>query len=487
MILTNEEIKTAEAKSNLTEYDLIHLVGKKLYQEIKRKISRKDKIFILSGNGNNGADGMVLCQYFVKYHYDVKIAFPLKTPNHTQSERIYQEFDYPILSNESISQAVKSSTVIIDALFGFSFHGTLPEDIQSLFTFIHTSNAKVFSIDMNSGSEANTGKYDPYTIRSEITYALGALKPIHALNKELHLANEIKLISLPIEATSSTYLEMNEDIFFHHYPKPSINDYKGTYGKALLIGGSYGMAGAICFNIIGAKCMGTPFIEVGLPDEIYPIVTSNYQSPVYLPFNDDNYLDKLSYAIEHAKVIAFGSGATNMPHKQAIFNLIIEKANCPMIFDAEGLQLLKDNLFVLKYAKNDVILTPHIGEFSALSHLSIEEIQKNRIEIVQKFASEHHVHLVLKGTNTIVCSPSGKMYINETGNSALAIAGSGDLLTGIIAGVALKQKDVFTSIAMAIYMHGHLADIYAKNHSKLHLDFNEYLTIADTLFQKHGF
>ncbi len=487
MILTSEEMKIAESKSNLSEYDLIHLVGKKLYQEIKRKISRKDKILILCGNGNNGADGMVLCQYLVKYHYDVKIAFPYKEPNHTQSKLIYHEFDYPILTNEHLSSAVKSSTVIIDALFGFSFHDALPDDIRSLFTFIHTSHARVFSIDINSGAEANTGKYDPYTIRSEITYALGAFKPIHALNKELHLANEIKLVSLPIEPESSTYLEMNEDIFFKEYPKSSINDYKGTYGKVLLIGGSYGMAGAICFNIIGTKCMGAPFIEVGLPDDIYPIVTSYFHYPVYLPFNDDNYMDKLSYAIEHAKVIAFGSGATNMPHNEALFNLIIEKANCPIIFDAEALQILKDNLFVLKYAKNDVILTPHIGEFSALSHLSIEEIQKSRIEIVKKFASEHHVHLALKSTNTILCSPSGKLYINESGNQSLATAGSGDLLTGMIAGILLKQKDVFASTAMGIYMHGHLADIYAKNHSKLHLDFEEYLTLADALFQKHGF
>ena len=487
MILTVKEMKDAEAKSNLNEYELIHFVGKKLFQEIRKKINKKDRILIIAGNGNNGADGMVLCQYLVKYHYDVHLVFPLKLPNHTEAKNIFEVFNYPLIDCNDISSYLKETTIVVDALFGFSFHEPLPEDIQSLFTFIHTSKAKVFSIDINSGAEADTGKYDPYTLHSDITYALGAYKPIHALNKENHLAREIKFITLPIQPEPSTYIEMNEDLFFQNYPKPSVNDYKGTYGKALIIGGSYGMAGAASFNIIGSKSMGAPFIEVGLHDEIYPILASKFLYPVYLPFNEHNYVEKLSYAIEHARVIAFGSGATNMPAKEKILNLIIEKANCPIIFDAEALQLLKDNLFILKYAKNEVILTPHIGEFSALTHLSIEDIQGNRLELAKDFARKHHVHLILKGVNTIVCSYNEKICINESGNSALAIAGSGDLLTGMLTGILLKQKDVFTSLCMATYMHGHLTDIYASSHSKLHLDLEDYLSLADSLFQKQGF
>ena len=487
MILTVKEMKDAEAKSNLNEYELIHYVGKKIFQEIHKNISKKDNILIIAGSGNNGADGMVLCQYLVKYHYHVHLVFPLSLPSHTEAKHIYEEFNYPIIDKTEISTFLKNTDVVIDALFGFSFHDSLPEDIRSLFTFIHASKAKVFSIDTNSGAEADTGKYDPYTLHSDITYALGAYKVIHALNKEYHLAREIKLIPLPIQPKSNTYIEMNEDLFFQNYPKPSVNDYKGTYGKAFIIGGSYGMAGAASFNIIGAKCMGAPFIEVGLPDEIYPIVASKFLYPVYLPFNEHNYVEKLSYAIEHASVIAFGSGATNMPFKEKILNLIIEKANCPIIFDAEALQLLKDNLFILKYAKNEIILTPHIGEFSALTHLSIEDIQNNRLELAKDFAKKNHVHLILKGVNTIICSYNEKIYINVSGNSSLGIAGSGDLLTGMLAGLLLKQKDVFTSSCMATYMHGHLVDLYANSHSKLHLDLEDYLSLADSLFQKQGF
>ncbi len=487
MILTSEEIKLAESKSKLNEYELIQYVGKALFHEIANNISEREEILIIAGKGNNGADGMVLCQYLKRYHYDVHIVFPLELPNHSEAKRIYEEFDYPIIEPSEIPTYLKTTTVVIDALFGFSFHVPLSEDIRSLFTFIQTSNAKIYSIDINSGAEADTGICDPYTLHSDITYALGAYKPVHAFNKEFHLAKEIKLLTLPIQPEGNTYLEMNEKLFFQNYPLPSINDYKGTYGKALIIGGSYGMAGAASFNIVGARSMGTPFIEVGLPDEIYPILASKYSYPVYLPFNEHNYVDKLSHAIEQASVITFGSGATNMPEKEKILNLIIEKANCPIIFDAEALQLLKDNLFILKYAKNEVILTPHIGEFSALTHLSIEEIQNNRFKQAKEFAKKHHVHLVLKGTNTIVCSYFNQVYINESGNSALAIAGSGDLLAGMILGILLKQKDIFKGICMAVYMHGHLADIYANSHSKLQLNLEEYISLADSLFQKQGF
>ena len=487
MILTSKEIKEAESNSNQSEYELIQVAGKNLFYAMTEDLEETDKILILAGSGNNGADGMVLCQYLCKNHYDVHIAFPYLNPKSDQAKKIYTEFEYPVLSNEELDEALKNTTVIVDALFGFSFHDELPDEIKKLFTKIQTLNLKVFSIDINSGAESDTGKYDSCTLHTNITYALGFYKPVHALNKELKLSNKIKLVPLPIHPNVNTYKEMNEALFFENYPKQETNEYKGTYGKALLIGGSYGMAGAVGFNIIGARSMGASYIEVGLPDEIYPILAGKFLYPVYLPFNDYNYLDKLTSAIEQAKVITFGSGATNMPHKQAILNLIIEKANCPIIFDAEAIQLLKENLFILKYAKKEVILTPHIGEFSAVSHLSMEEIKNNRIETVTNFAKENHCFVILKGANTIITSPQKDLYINESGNPVLATAGSGDLLTGILAGTLLKQKDIFTSLCMGVYMHGNLADIYSKSHSKINIDLEEYIHLADILFQKYGF
>ena len=117
----------------------------------------------------------------------------------------------------------------------------------------------------------------------------------------------------------------------------------------------------------------------------------------------------------------------------------------------------------------------------------MEEIKNNRIDTVTNFAKENHCFVILKGANTIITSPQKDLYINESGNTALATAGSGDLLTGILAGTLLKQKDIFTSLCMGVYMHGNLADIYSKSHSKINIDLEKYIHLADILFQKYGF
>ena len=487
MILTSNEMKQAEKNSKLSEYELIQIVGKALFESMKEDITKKDNILILAGNGNNGADGIVLSTYLNDNGYKCSICFPYLEPNKETAKIIFKEYKYPIIKKEDISKHLKKATIVVDSLYGFSFHGTLPQEIQSLFSVLSSLKCKIYSIDLNSGAESDTSKYDSYTVRSDITYALGTYKPFHALSKEHELCKKIKLVPLPISFKSNTYKEMNEEIFFKNYPVLKENAYKNTFGKVLLIGGSYSMAGAISFNIIGARSMGASFIEVGLPDSIYPIVSSNYLYPVYHPFNDSNYMDKLTYSIEHASCVSFGSGATYMPHKEAVMNLIIEKANAPIVFDAEALYLLKDNMFILKYAKKPIIFTPHIGEFSALTHLSIEEINQNKIELAKDYATKNNVYLILKGANTIIASPSGELYINNTGNPSLATAGSGDLLTGMISALLTKQKDIFTALCMSVFMHGYLADNYITTHSKIHLDFNEYISLSDSLFYKHGF
>ena len=138
MILTSKEIKEAEANSNLSEYELIQVAGKNLFYSMTEDLEETDKILILAGSGNNGADGMVLCQYLCKNHYDVHIAFPYLNPKSNQAKKIYTEFEYPVLSNEELDEALKNTTVIVDALFGFSFHDELSDEIKKLFTKIQT-------------------------------------------------------------------------------------------------------------------------------------------------------------------------------------------------------------------------------------------------------------------------------------------------------------------------------------------------------------
>ena len=273
---------------------------------------------------------------------------------------------------------------------------------------------------------------------------------------------------------------MDKETFFSHYPIRRKDSNKFDNGRVFLIGGSYGMAGACILNIIGARSAGASYIDVLLPKEIYPIVAANEITSVYHP--DDLSSDEISVpALHKAGAIAFGSGMTNHPKKKEYLEYILRNADVPLIIDAEGLNLLSEHPEYYSF-NSQMILTPHMGEFSRLCGISVEEIIENRIEIAVDFAKEKNVILVLKGPETLIVNKDGSFVINDSGNEALARAGSGDVLTGMIAGLCSMYSDPYLAAADAVWLHGHLADEAIKKHSREVFDLTAYPQYADEFF-----
>ena len=273
---------------------------------------------------------------------------------------------------------------------------------------------------------------------------------------------------------------MDKETFFSHYPVRRKDSNKFDNGRVFLIGGSYGMAGACILNIIGARSVGASYIDVLLPEEIYPIVAANEITSVYHP--DDLSTNKINLpALSKAGAVGFGSGMTNHPKKKTYLEYILKNTDVPLIIDAEGLNLLSEHPEF--YSLNcHMILTPHEGEFSRLCGKSIEEIKQNRIEIAIDFAKKRNIILVLKGPDTLIVDKDGTYIINDSGNEALARAGSGDVLTGMIAGLCSMYEDSYQAAADAVWLHGHLADEAIKNHSKEIFDLRAYPQYADEFF-----
>lgn len=485
MIVNSELMKKIEEDSKVPISKLMKKAGTAVAKEIEQVTNKNDVIFILCGNGNNGGDGFVVADVLKDRNCFVYLVdgAPKTSAAKTAYKKLAKEI---IVDEEQFDSYLKKATVIIDAIYGFGYHGKLKDDIKDLCAKVNRSNKPVYSIDINSGCEADSGECDLNAIHSHVTYALDCYKPFHLLRKNHHMFESCKLLSLDLpHDVSSPYLEMNEVIFFEYFPKKNEDAYKGSYGKTTLIGGSYGMAGAIQLNIIGAKTVGASYIEVGLPEEIYPIVASNHLTPVFHPFTKSTYHPVIEYLVEEAKAIGFGSGAVYMEHKTEILDLILQTSHVPIVFDAEALSILKNNTYLLRFAKAPVIITPHVGEFARLMNLGQEEIMYHRVKYAQLFAKEYQVIVVLKSPNTIVASPSGEVYINQTGNPALSQAGSGDLLTGMITAMLTMQCNVFQAVCMAVWLHGHLADIGIENQSLQNFDLQSLPTLMDQLFKQH--
>lgn len=487
MIQDKEGMIRIEQSSGKTPGRLMEIAGKAVSEALGKVLREGSSILILAGNGNNGGDGAVVCRMLAG-RFSVQIAYVCGEPKTREARAAYRKVDPAcIVSVNDLSEALRHADAIIDAVYGFSFHGPLDPEMKKLFRAVNNSGKPVYSIDLNSGCEADTGHCDSDAVRSKITYALDCYKPFHLLRKDHQKFQQCELLSLGLPHEGpSRYREMDEDLFFANFPKKSETAYKGSLGKALLISGCYGMAGAAGLNILGAETVGIPYLHAAMPEEIYAPLASRFLTPVMHPFGHESWYEVLEPLIHQATAIGFGSGAVYMDHKSQILDLILQNSKVPVVLDAEALRLLQHNTYILRFASAPVILTPHIGEFSAISNLPEDAIRDNRLKTALDFASDYKVIVVLKGPNTIVASPSGEVYINQTGNQALAKAGSGDVLTGMMTAMLAMTRDVFTAVCMAVWLHGYLAELGTKNHSMQNFRLETYPELMDELFRKHG-
>ena len=305
----------------------------------------------------------------------------------------------------------------------------------------------------------------------------------------------------------SKEFKLDIESFFRGFPKRPEDAHKGSFGRILLVSGSYGMAGAACLNIIGAKALGSGYICVSVPDDIYGIVASGYITPVFYPYDakeDSKAVLKTVQSIKDLRSVAFGSGANNNPSKYRILNSLLQECRCPLILDAEALRLIgEDSEFIngasggntgmpvydiLSAADCPVIITPHSGEFSALTGVPAAELKEDdRIKAASEFSEKNNVITVLKDAWTAVTAPDGRYYINRTGNQGLAQAGSGDVLTGMMAAMCSFIADPFEAACMAVFAHGLAADELCKTHPKQTMPLEKMADAMDMLFFEHGF
>lgn len=258
-------------------------------------------------------------------------------------------------------------------------------------------------------------------------------------------------------------------------PKREQNSHKGTFGNVLLICGSKNMVGCCVLAAEGALRSGAGLVTIAFPDVLYNALTSRLTECLFMPLpTDDNgfishlALPQLLDAVEKADVVAVGCGIGVGYAQSLITTTLLEYENKPVIFDADALNCIAQAPSILKKATAKVLLTPHPSEMSRLTGESVSYIESNRKKVISEFSDKYNVNILLKGHNTLVCNDCcDELYVNNTGNSALAKGGAGDLLTGIIAGLTPSLNgDVFKSAVLGAFVHGLTADLAVKAQSE---------------------
>ena len=273
-------------------------------------------------------------------------------------------------------------------------------------------------------------------------------------------------------------------------PPRNKNSHKGTFGTAVLICGSYGMAGAAVLAGKAALRSGVGIAKIILPDKIYDIVARQIPEAVFVPLKTSSDgtlccedIPKICEHIKNADSVLFGCGIGMSRDNAEILNNLINEVRCPFIIDADGINLLSQNIDIIKQAAAPIVLTPHPGEMSRLTGKSIGEIEANRIKTARDFADKYGAVTVLKGAETVVATRSNT-YLNTIGNAGMATGGSGDTLSGILAAFLAREGDMDFAVTSAVWVHSAAGDKAAERLSLTSMLPSDIIDELPCLFKK---
>lgn len=433
------------------------------------EIEEIDSCVVVCGKGNNGGDGFAIARHL--YVRNKKVEVFLVGTEEGMSDDC--RTNYVVLKNmgikinkinnvEDVSELRDSVTrcdLTIDAIFGTGL-GKNVEGIYDLSISIINENSRfILSIDVPSGFNSDTGKVMGNCVIASKTITFQLYKKGFLSYGSDKYTGEIIVEEIGIPQFVIDKFHNHEFITDRAMIRDKLKvrdkySHKGNYGRVLIIAGSKGYSGAAYIAAEGAVRSGAGLVTLCCSEDTQNVLSSKLVEAMTVLFNDS---DKLKDIIEKSNSIAIGPGMGNNGDTYDVVKYALENANCPVVIDADGINVLKDNLSLIKNRNNKLILTPHLGEMSRITGLSIDYIQQNRIEVSKNFAKEYGVILILKGYNTII-TDGDITAINPTGSSSMASGGMGDCLTGIITSFVGQGYNPMEAACLAVYIHGYAGD-----------------------------
>lgn len=420
------------------------------------------KVLVALGNGNNGGDGAVIAEKLSKI-CETEIYRPFGSFN-----------SYPAKNFEkSISDIKKTETLsdkydyVIDALFGIGLNRPLDLKAQEVIKKLNDLSGIKISVDIPSGIDCDAEAGQTNAFKADFTVTFIALKPCFVLPPFNEYSALTKVADIGIKPTD--YLYKTTHAVYKKRPK---NAHKGTFGTALTFCGSYGMCGASVLSAKSALRSGVGILKAAVCDKNYSAFTSWVPEAVVSLFKTDSggFADipeeRTVSLLNSADAVLFGCGTGRSDKAVKALKAIIKNSEIPMVLDADGINILSQDINIIRERKAPLIISPHPKEMSRLTGHSVLEIENNRIKAAADFAENYKVTVILKGANTVVACSDGEIFINTTGNSGMASGGSGDVLSGIIVSLLAQGYSEKDAAVTAVYIHGLAGDFAAKRLTK---------------------
>ncbi len=459
-VLTKILIKKAEenaVKNGIFSYiELMKNAGDNAYKIINENYELKNKkIALICGNGNNGGDGFVIAQNLKQNGFNVTVITPYGNPATDTAKHYFEKLEDIKICNNLDAEY----DILIDAVFGIGLNRYLDDKTITLIKQINSYNALRISIDIPSGIECDSGMILGECVNADLTITFIAYKLCFMLPPATDYCGKVVVADIGITPTEYSYKTIDTPTF----PKRKHNSHKGTFGTALLLCGSYGMLGAAILSAKACLRSGVGIAKCVICENIYKAFTVAVPEAVCIPVKQTKFGSlpsniNLKEIYKKSTAILFGCGVKNNRHTKKLLKRLIKTANVPIVIDADGINALSQNIKLLKKANAPIILTPHPAEMARLCGKTTIEVEQNRITTTINFAKEYNCYLLLKGANTIVCTPDGEVYFNMNGNPGLATGGSGDVLAGITVSLLAQGFPIIDALKAAVYIHSDCAD-----------------------------
>ncbi|WP_371289308.1 NAD(P)H-hydrate dehydratase [Dorea sp.] len=444
-------------------------------------------VCVVCGSGNNGGDGFAIARILQNNRYSVE-TFCVGNPEHYTEETQEQmhrlqecggKITYGMPQEDSYS-------VIIDAVFGVGLSRKVEGRYRQVIEQMNRMRGTKFAVDIPSGLSATTGCILGCAFKADYTVTFQLKKIGLELSQGRTMAGRVIVPDIGISTDSicedqEIVRTAGKDIYRKMLPDRPEDSNKGTYGRLLVIAGSKGMAGAAYLNAHAAYMTGAGLVRIYTSSDNREILQTLLPEAVITTYEEYNKEELLSL-LTWADGVCIGSGLGMSRLSEKILKTVIEYVKVPCLIDADGLNLLAENKnYLNQMAERRFVITPHMKEMSRLTGISVEELKADRIQILKDFSSRYRITCVLKDSRTLIASEEKGIRMNLTGNSAMAKAGSGDVLAGVISGWMVQGKEAEDAAELGTYIHGLSGDLakFEKGvYSVMARDLIEYISKA---------
>jgi len=469
--------KRAVKEYGIVEEILMENAGLAAFRVLLDEFGVKNRRFlILCGIGNNGGDGLVIARKIHSMGGIVRILL-LGDPgkysgaagrNYAIAASLGLDIQ-PLDSIGTLEDALLCSDMVIDAIFGTG----LMRDVEGIYAAavekINHSSLSVLSLDIPSGIKGDTGEVLGAAVKADATVTFGLPKLGNLLYPGFEHCGKLFVthISFPPELTDDPSLQfsVNQPQLI---PERNPNAHKGNFGDALFISGAASYLGAPLYSSLSYLKAGGGYARLAAPASITPFIATQGGELVFAPMKETsagtlskNNLRELMDISELSDFVVLGPGLSLHEETQELCLTLISDLKKPLLIDGDGLSALSQDTSLLRKRSQPTILTPHLGEMARLTGLEMEEILREKPFLVQKYASQWEAVIILKGAHSLIGLPDGRVLVNLSGNSGMATAGSGDVLTGCIAamcGLGLSLED---AAGTGVFLHGFAGDLAA--------------------------